>query len=248
MSQINISIDCVLFGYDSDLDLKVLLIQRKYDPNSSSDKDHCSLPGDLIKYDEELSPAASRILEGLTGISDIYLKQFSIFSDPNRVKHPKDQKWLRKFRALPEERVITIGYIALVNIEDFNTDATYFNDEINGGYTREGYYDKIWSKVNDIPELAFDHNNIVDEALKYLKQELNHELSSVLLPKNFTLPQLQKLYEDILEKKIDKRNFRKQILKKGSIVKTNYTTNTGKKGKPAIFYQFNDKINEYFKD
>ena len=248
MSQINISVDCVLFGYDSDLDLKVLLIQRKYDPNSTAYKDHNSLPGDLIKYDEELSPAASRILESLTGISDIYLKQFSIFSNPNRVKHPKDQKWLRKFRAHPEERVITVGYIALVNIEDFNTDATYFKDEIIGDLTREGYYEKIWAKVNDIPELAFDHNNIVDKALKYLKKEMNHELSSVLLPKNFTLPQLQKLYEDILGKKIDKRNFRKQLLKEGSIVKTKHTTNTGKKGKPATFYQFNDNIKEYVKD
>ena len=202
MSQINISVDCVLFGYDSDLDLKVLLIQRKYDPNSSAYKDHNSLPGDLIKYDEELDPAASRILESLTGISDIYLKQFSIFSDPNRVKHPKDQKWLRKFRALPEERVITVGYMALVNIEDFDTDATYFKDELIGDFTREGYYEKIWAKVNDIPELAFDHNNIVLEALKYLKKELNHELSSILLPKNFTLPQLQNCMKIFLERRL----------------------------------------------
>ena len=115
-----------------------------------------------------------------------------------------------------------------MNIEDFNTDATYFKDEIIGELTREGYYEKIWARVNDIPELAFDHNIIVVEALKYLKK-LNHELSSILLPKNFTLPQLQKLYEDILGKKIDKRNFRKQILKEGSIVKTKHTTNTVRK-------------------
>ncbi len=239
MSQINISIDCVLFGYDSDLDLKVLLIQRKDHPNNLQTSDHNSLPGDLIKFDEELAPAAKRILENLTDISDIYLKQFAIFSDPNRVKHPKDQQWLRSFRANPEERVITIGYISLVNIEDFNTDATYFNDEVIGDQTREGYYEKIWAKVSDIPQLAFDHNTIVDSALNYLKKELNHEMSSILLPKNFTLPQLQKLYEDILGKKIDKRNFRKQILKEGFIVKTGHTTKTGKKGKPATFYQFN---------
>ena len=244
MSKINISVDCVLFGYDSDLDLKVLLLQRKYDSYTAIYKDHSFLPGDLIKYDEELSSAAGRILESLTGIRDIYLRQFSIFSSPNRVKHPKDQKWLRKFRALPEERVISVGYIGLVNIEDFDSDSTYFKDEIIGELTREGYYEKIWTKVNDIPELAFDHNNIVEEALIYLKKELNHELSSILLPKNFTLPQLQKLYEDILKKKIDKRNFRKQILKEGYIVKTNHTTNTGKKGKPATFYQFNDSVKE----
>ena len=91
--------------------------------------------------------------------------------------------------------------------------------------------------------MAFDHNQIVDTALEFLKKELNHQMSSILLPKNFTLPQLQKLHEDVLDKKIDKRNFRKQILKEGVIVKTNATTKTGKKGKPATFYQFQDDQN-----
>ena len=238
MSQINISIDCVLFGYDSDLDLKVLLIQRKYDPNTAAYKDHNSLPGDLIKYDEELSPAASRILESLTGISDIYLKQFSIFSDPNRVKHPKDQKWLRKFRAHPEERVITVGYIALVNIEDFNTDATYFKDEIIGELTREGYYEKIWAKVNDIPELAFDHNKIFASCKAHLVQSVqNKPVGFELLPERFTLSQLQNLYEVILERKFDKRNFRKKINSMKLLI------DTGKNQKsvshrPAKLFQF----------
>ena len=146
---------------------------------------------------------------------DIYLKQFSIFSDPNRVKHPKDQKWLRKFRALPAERVITVGYMALVNIEDFNTDATYFNDEIIGELTREGYYEKIWAKVNDIPDLAFDHNNIVEEALKYLKKELNHELSQYYFLKILLYLSYKNCMKIFLERRlisvILKANFKRRV-------------------------------------
>lgn len=230
MSNINISIDCVVFGFDCDLSLKVLLITKKEDPNSLSKKSNTqiALPGDLIKYDEEFDPAAIRILKSLTSIDKIYLKQFAIFSNPNRLKQPKDQVWLRNFRENPEERVITIGYISLVNIQDFVPKASHFADDV------------IWTNINQVPNLQFDHNEILNTAKDFLKKELNHQMSSVLLPKNFTLPQLQKLYEEILDKKIDKRNFRKQILKEGIIVKTDYINKTGRKGKPAVLYQFQE--------
>ena len=244
MSNINISVDCVVFGFDSDLDLKVLLITRNESSNSfDTGKDHVSLPGDLIKYDEELDPSAQRILKSLTSIDKIFLKQFAIFSDPDRVKYLKDQAWLETYREDPNERVITIGYISLVNIQDFEPDATFFDDHVEGEGTRGGFYEKCWTRVNEIPQLAFDHNQIVDTALEFLKKELNHQMSSILLPKNFTLPQFQKLHEEILDKKFDKRNFRKQILKEGVIIKTKNTTNTGKKGKPATFYQFQEEPN-----
>lgn len=230
MSKINISVDCVIFGFDADSDLKVLLITKKENPKASDleAKTQIALPGDLIKLEEELDPAAKRILNSLTSIEEIYLKQFGIFSDPDRVKNPKDQLWLKNFRENPEERVITIGYISLVNIQDFKPKASSFADEVE------------WKSVNKIPELTFDHNEIVASALSFLKKELNHEMSSILLPKNFTLPQLQKLYEDVLDKKFDKRNFRKQILKEGVITKTDHINKTGRKGKPATFYQFNE--------
>ena len=125
--------------------------------------------------------------------------------------------------------MITIGYISLVNIEDFQAEAAYFANEV------------IWTNIDDIPDLAFDHNEIINGALKFLKKEMNHKMTSVLLPKNFTIPQLQKLYEDVLDKKIDKRNFRKQIIKEGVVVKTSSINKTGRKGKPAIFYQFSNE-------
>ncbi len=229
MSNINISIDCVIFGFDSDLDLKLLLITKKENPEAKGEniKTQVALPGDLIKVGEDLDPAAKRILYSLTSIKEIYLKQFKVFSDPNRVKKPKDQLWLRNFRENPEERVITIGYISLVNIENFKPEASSFADDVR------------WISIHDIPELTFDHNEIVEHAITYLKKELNDEMSSILLPKNFTFNELQKLYETVLDKKLDKRNFKKHILNKGIITKTNFIKKTGKKGKPATYYKFN---------
>lgn len=231
MSKINISVDCVVFGFDSDLELKVLLITKKENPKIANLNEvmQIALPGDLIKHDEELDPAAIRILNSLTSIDKIYLKQFAIFSDPSRVKQEKDQLWLRNFRQNPEERVITVGYISLINIQDFKPEPSSFADQV------------IWTSVHNIPELTFDHNEIFNTAIHFLKKELNHQMSSILLPKNFTLPQLQKLHENIHNKKMDKRNFRKQILKEGVITKTNHINKTGRKGKPATFYQFNEE-------
>ena len=230
MSKINISVDCVVFGFDSDLELKVLLITKKENPKIASINGiiQIALPGDLIKHDEELDPAATRILNSLTSIDKIFLKQFAIFSDPDRVKQKKDQLWLRNFRQNPEERVITVGYISLINIQDFKPEPCSFADQV------------LWTSVHNIPELTFDHNEILNTAIHFLKKELDHHMSSILLPKNFTLPQLQKLHENIHNKKMDKRNFRKQILKEGVITKTNHMNKTGRKGKPATFYQFNE--------
>ena len=230
MSKFNFSVDCVVFGYDSDLELKILLITKKENPNnlSKDSNTQIALPGDLINIDEDVDPAAKRILNSLTSIDEIYLKKFEIFTDPNRVKKLKDQKWLNNYRENPNERVITIGYISLVNIQKFKPKASSFAQDV------------IWVPVKDIPELTFDHNDIVNSALKFLKNELNHEMSSFLLPKDFTIPQLQKLYEDVLNKKFDSRNFRKHILRKGVLIKTKIKNKTGRTGKPASFYQFDE--------
>ena len=230
MSKFNFSVDCVVFGYDSDLELKILLITKKENPNniSKDSNTQIALPGDLINIDEDVDPAAKRILNSLTSIDEIYLKKFEIFTDPNRVKKLKDQKWLKNYRKDPNERVITIGYISLVNIQKFKPKASSFAQDV------------IWVPVKDIPELTFDHNDIVNSALRFLKDQLNHEMSSFLLPKDFTIPQLQKLYEDVLNKKFDSRNFRKHILRKGVLIKTKNKNKTGRTGKPASFYQFDE--------
>ena len=228
MSKINVSIDCVVFGYDEDFELKVLLITKKENPSDlNNTKVHFALPGDLIKVNEDVDPAAKRILNSLTNINNIFLKRFEIFTDPNRISKPDDIKWLKNFRKNPNERVITIGYLSLININDFKPIPSSFA------------HDVIWTPLNEIPNLTFDHNKIIDSALIFLQKELDYKMSSCLLPENFTIPQLQKLHEDVLNKKLDSRNFRKNILRKGVLVKTKNKSQSGRTGKPATLYKFN---------
>lgn len=201
----DISVDCVVFGFDED-ELKVLLIEQKQPEGKSTIKPQKAVPGDLVRDDEGLDAAAERILNELTSLEGIYLKQFHAFGDPNRVTGLKDRDWLRSFRTHPERRVITVGYYSLVKMDDFNPQAASFAKKAQ------------WIDVYKIPNLAFDHNEIVGEALKVLRHELMADhIGFELLPEKFTLSQLQKLYEIILDKKLDKRNFRKNILRTDTV-------------------------------
>lgn len=201
----DISVDCVVFGFDED-ELKVLLIEQKQPDGKSAIKLQKAVPGDLVDENESLDQAAQRILLELTSLKGIYLKQFHAFGDPNRVSGLKDRDWLRSFRTHPERRVITVGYYSLVKMDDFNPQAASFAAKAQ------------WVDVYKIPSLAFDHNNIVDQALQVLRHELMADhIGFELLPEKFTLSQLQKLYEIILDKKLDKRNFRKNIMRTDTV-------------------------------
>jgi 8-oxo-dGTP diphosphatase len=201
----DISVDCVVFGFDED-ELKVLLIEQKQPDGKSAIKLQKAAPGDLVDENESLDQAAQRILLELTSLKGIYLKQFHAFGDPNRVSGLKDRDWLRSFRTHPERRVITVGYYSLVKMDDFNPQAASFAAKAQ------------WVDVYKIPSLAFDHNNIVDQALQVLRHELMADhIGFELLPEKFTLSQLQKLYEIILDKKFDKRNFRKNIMRTDTV-------------------------------
>jgi 8-oxo-dGTP diphosphatase len=229
MHKINVSADCVVFGFDNtDKQLKVLVIEKKVNPFSkkSKVKIQSALPGDLIQINEDIDQAANRILFSLTKIDNLYLKQFKTFGDPRRVQDKKDQEWLSNFRPNPNERVITIGYVALVRMEEYNPKASYFAENVK------------WISIEEIPPLAFDHNDILIEAIDFLRKEIDSEVTSELLPKKFTLSQLQELYEIILDEKLDKRNFRKQIIGRGILEKTN-EKQTGVSHKPAELYRFN---------
>jgi len=229
MSKINVSVDCVIFGFDdSEKKLKVLTIEKKVDPFSKNIKKRTqfAIPGDLIELDEDIDQAANRILFSLTKLDNLYLKQFKTFGNPTRVKDEKDREWLKNFRANPNERVITIGYVSIVKMEDYNPEAAYFA------------HDVCWIDINNIPNMAFDHNQIVNDAIHFLRREKNYEVTSELLPRKFTLSQLQELYEIILDEKLDKRNFRKQIISKGVLEKTN-EKQKGVSHKPAELYKFN---------
>ncbi|MFN8775383.1 MAG: NUDIX hydrolase [Flavobacteriales bacterium] len=220
----DISVDCVIFGFDEQ-QLKVLLIEQKHpDQPSRSFKPQMALPGDLVKDQESFDDAAARVLMELTSLKGIYLKQFYAFGNPDRVRDLKDREWLRSFRKNPERRVVTIGYYSLIKMDDFKPKPSSFAGRVH------------WVDVYKVPELAFDHNEIVDRALAILRHELMADhIGFELLPEKFTLSQLQRLYEIILDKKLDKRNFRKNILRTDT-VKALEEKQTGVLHKPAQLF------------
>ncbi|MBT3571498.1 MAG: NUDIX hydrolase [Flavobacteriales bacterium] len=228
MSPLNLSIDCVVLGFDEDQKLKVLLIKKFI--NDRND-DQFALPGDLVGLNEDLLAGAQRILNSLTSIDNLFLEQFSVFGDPERTRQKKDQSWLKMYRKKPKERVVTVGYIALVKMEDYEPHASSFA------------IDAEWVELNKVStELAFDHNLILIEGIKYLRNQLDHELVTNLLPSKFTLSQLQNLYEILLDQKLDKRNFRKNVSKDILIIKTD-EKQKGVAHKPAHLYTYKNREN-----
>ena len=227
MSPINLSIDCVVLGFDQDQKLKVLLIRKFI--NKKNDYQF-ALPGDLVGSNEDLLSGGKRILKSLTSLEDIYLKQFYTFGSPDRTKQSKDQSWLNMHREKPKERVITVAYIALVKMEEYTPQPSSFA------------VDAQWIEFSKVSsDLAFDHNEILNKGIKYLRKQLDHQLISNLLPSKFTLSQLQKLYEILLDEKVDKRNFRKNVSKDHLIVKTD-EKQQGVAHKPAHLYTYKSSI------
>ena len=219
----NLSVDCVLFGFDNE-NLNVLLIQQKKLDNIPQ---QLAVPGDLVLEDESLDNAAQRVLFELTGLKGIFLKQFYTFGDPNRVKNIKDLAWLQSYRKQPQARVVTVGYFALIKMDDFQPEASSFAEKV------------FWQDVRQVPELAFDHNEIVNKALETLRTEFEtHRIGFELLPEKFTLNQIQVLHEAILNTKLDKRNFRKKILKENVLTPTNQKQKNVLH-KPAMLYELN---------
>lgn len=162
--------------------LKVLLIRRGIAPF----KNQWALPGGFVQPDETLDAAALRELREETGLHEVYLEQLYTFGDLNRD---------------PRERVISVAYFALVRRADHlpvaATDAS----------------EAAWFEVIDLPTLAFDHSEILKIALERLRGKICWQpVGFELLPKKFTLSQFQALYEAILGRELDKRNFRKKLL------------------------------------
>jgi 8-oxo-dGTP diphosphatase len=180
----------------------------------------------LVGISEDLLEGAARILKSLTSLDNLFLKQFQVFGSPERTKQKKDQSWLKMYRKKPKERVVTVGYIALVKMEDYIPHASSFA------------VDAEWVELSKVSsELAFDHNIILDNGIAYLRDQLDPQLAANLLPSKFTLSQLQNLYEILLDQKLDKRNFRKNILKIDVIRKTE-EKQKGVSHKPAHLYTY----------
>jgi 8-oxo-dGTP diphosphatase len=222
----NVSVDCVIFGFDLEK-LTVLLIERGQEGLISGAR--MALPGDLIYDNENLDEAANRVLNELTGLHDIYMEQVGAFGDPNRLKKQEDQEWLQSIREKPEERVVTVAYFSLVPIFQYEPQASSFAKNAD------------WFPVFQIKDLAFDHFEILQAAKEKLKQKLRTQpVGFNLLPEKFTLSHLHKLYESILEKPLDKRNFRRKI-QKLNILTNLREKQQGVPHKPSALYMFNEE-------
>ncbi len=173
-----------------DEDLKALLIQRDLEPFEGS----WALPGGFVHVDETLEEAAERELEEEAGLSKVFLEQLYTFGTVDRD---------------PRERVVTVSYYALVNIRDHRVRAA--TDARNAA----------WFPVTELPTLAFDHEAILDVGLKRLQGKVRYQpIGFELLPKKFTLTQLQRMYQTILERSLDKRNFRRKVLAMDLLIET----------------------------
>lgn len=203
-----VSIDCVLFGFDNG-ELKILLIERNEEPF----KDWWALPGNLVGENESVDQSASRILHELTGLSDIYMEQYFTFGEVNR--HPQG-------------RVITVAYYAMLRLG---------GDKALKPLTTYAKRAQ-WVNVKELPKLGFDHQHIFDKGLEKIKRRIKHlPIAFELLPEKFTLTQVQNVYELILGKKLDKRNFRKKILSFG-VLKELDEKQKGVSFRAATLYKF----------
>ena len=218
----HVSADCVVFGFDGKC-LNVLLIEQEH----LGQVRHFALPGDHVLDEESLDDAANRVLYELTSLKGVFLHQCGAFGDPNRVRNDKDYPWLVKYRDNPKTRVITVAYFALVKMEEVIPSASSFAHRV------------FWQNINDVPELAFDHDSIYAQALEVLRREMKYRRSGFeLLPEKFTLSQLQTLHEAVYAEVFDKRNFRKKVLKDRLVLPLEEKHKVGVH-KPARLYEMN---------
>ncbi len=187
--------------------LKILLVKRDIEPQ----KGLWALPGGWIDQHEDLDDAARRILEEATGVADVYLEQVHCFGRVGR---------------FPIERIITVSYMALVRPEHY----TLRHGPNNSGIR--------WCNIDEVPALTFDHNEILRRSLKYLRDRVRQvPIGFELLPEKFTLSGLQRLYEAILGTPLNKRNFRKKLLKMELLHEHN-EWQTEVSHRPAKLYSF----------
>ena len=225
--QPGISVDCTIFGFHENV-LKVLLLKVKQ-------ANKWALPGGFIYKEETIDKAAYRVLQERTGVENIFLQQFNAFGDPNRsdatihqnryleygIKIPKDNWLLQRF--------VTIGFYALIDFTEV---------DINDANSDEG---AEWIDINKLSNLMMDHEAIVLKALESLRTQLAYlPIGRNLLPKKFTMPELQKLYETILDQKLDRRNFQRKMIGFGILNKLTETRKGGAHKAPFL-YTFNDK-------
>lgn len=226
----HISVDCVIFGFHQDT-LKILLL--KY-----HDLDLWSVPGGFVFNNENLNDAAARTLYERTHLGDVYLEQFYTFGDIKRTENNTHQKLLenKKIEVASNhwiyQRFISVGYCALVDYTLTHTFPDSFNEVCQ------------WFDVKELPNLAFDHKEMIERGLLYLRKNIDYQvMGSNLLPDKFTMKELQNLYEAILGESLRRNNFQRKVLSL-NILERLEKHYTGSANKAPYLYRFinNNKL------
>jgi len=221
-----ISIDCVVIGFDLK-QLQILLLKLK-------EHDLWMLPGGFIHLDEDMDQAATRILEERTGIKLPYLKQFHTFGNVDRNKKSTfpDVKQLsgvelKNMIDFIKQRFISSGYLSLVDMANCSPTPDALSDQCT------------WQPVMQLPHLLYDHEEIVEKAMEQLRSRINYMPVGIsLLPEKFTMKEFQTLYEQILNRSLDRGNFQKKMLKLGFLDRHEKQL-TGGAHKAPYLYSFN---------
>jgi hypothetical protein len=219
-----ISVDCVVIGFDGTA-IRVLLTRRQYTLPSGEILTDRKLPGSLISDTEDLPHAAIRVTQEVIGGRSVNLRQMEIFSDPRRLRS-KELKWISDYYGVTPSRVVTMAFITFVRLDQ----------RLKNYSIRKG---AAWVAVNEVHRLALDHDRILATAMDYLMRFFQQEpVAFELLPRKFTITQLQNLYEAVFHTTINRRSFLKMlppyILPTG---KSEITTSL----KPAQYYYFNKR-------
>jgi 8-oxo-dGTP diphosphatase len=231
-----LSIECVIFGYH-DQELKVLLGKRTH-------YNGWAFPGSYIKKGEALSNAAARILKERTSLSDIFLQQFYTFGDnEDRLQGTNADRLPEEFRTEFGEdnwllqRTVSIGYYALIDYSKAEVIPVFPFQEFS------------WHNITELPNLLFDHQEMMDKALITLRNQIHLQpIGYSLLPEKFTLPEIHVLYETILNKTLDRRNFSKKLIALGVLEKLNEKRKIGQHRSPFLYKFDKEKYDQALKE
>jgi len=226
----NVSVDCIVLGYH-DGNLKTLLCKFKV-------SDNWMLPGGFVSKDEDPDEAMLRILKGRTGLKNMYLKQFCFFGKKTRINLDEHEKILKGLDVNLEngkwymDRFISLGYYSLIRYDQARIEA------------RE-YEDVAWFSLDELPSLYGDHKEIIDTAILTIRKQIGFiPIGYELLPEKFTMPELRCIYETILNRELDRRNFQRKMLTVGYIRPLNETRRAGAHKSPNLYSFVKDKYED----
>ncbi len=207
-----LAVDAVVFGYSKQSGISVLLIKRRYEPH----KGMWAIPGGFVEEEESLEDAVQRELLEETGVNINYLEQLYSFGKPKRD---------------PRRRIVSVAYYGLVKSSEFQKLAADTDAE-----------DAKWFNVKDLPNLAFDHKLILKTAIERLQNKITYQpIGFELLDRKFPFSDLEHLYSTLLDRPIDRRNFKKKLMSLGILDELDEKAVRRGSGRPANLYQFNKK-------